>query len=468
MTILFDISQYVLGFALAMIFLIGLTVTIGCRGRSDCSAADAAPLVVVASGDTSGWIVPCGCASNQSGGLPRRGTCVKRLARAGDVLLVDVGGAPAGISPYDRLKFEAIAKGEVAMGIAAHNVGAAEAALGADCLGEVARRLKLPLISANVRDRQGKRLAEPLRMVDVAAGRVAVIGVLDPRYATDQIEVTPPHQAVLDTIETIPGPCDAIVVLAYLPEDALRRFAETLPEVDLVVGGPTGQPIPPLRSGPTLLASATNQGKFLAVFSEAAAKNAGKFTGRIVELDESFEDDPAQLDNLKQFYELLARRDFRPGETSFVSSLPEGLPKGFAVAGSKRCAECHEEEYDAWQDSKHRHAWDSLTKQGAHVNPDCQRCHVTGYGLPDGFASLATRGTRVNVGCESCHGPSKAHCDDDKVHTLHYAGAKNHCQGCHDRENSPEFSLDTYWPKIRHGEEEPGSSSADEPAKESP
>ena len=89
-------------------------------------------------------------------------------------------------------------------------------------------------------------------------------------------------------------------------------------------------------------------------------------------------------------------------------------------------------------------------------------------GLPDGFASLAQGGTRVNVGCESCHGPSKAHCDDDKVQTPHYAGAKNHCQGCHDRENSPEFSLDTYWPKILHGEEKTDPSSADEPAKEAP
>src|ERR1700745_4371010 len=32
------------------------------------------PLVLVVSGDTAGWIVPCGCTSNQSGGLLRRGS----------------------------------------------------------------------------------------------------------------------------------------------------------------------------------------------------------------------------------------------------------------------------------------------------------------------------------------------------------------------------------------------------------
>jgi len=29
-----------------------------------------APLAVIVSGDTAGWIMPCGCTANQSGGLP--------------------------------------------------------------------------------------------------------------------------------------------------------------------------------------------------------------------------------------------------------------------------------------------------------------------------------------------------------------------------------------------------------------
>ena len=42
-----------------------------------------------------------------------------------DVLL-DAGGAPAGTTPYHRVKFEAILRGEMAMGIAAHNLGGPE------------------------------------------------------------------------------------------------------------------------------------------------------------------------------------------------------------------------------------------------------------------------------------------------------------------------------------------------------
>ena len=429
-----------------------LVATAGCGGCRD-NASDSVPTTLIVSGDTAGWIVPCGCTSKQFGGLPRRATCAKHLAQQGGVLLVDAGGAAAGTSPYDRLKFEAIARGEVLMGTAAHNIGASEAALGPSALRQVAEKTGLPLISANTHDREGKPLGESFRVVELNGRRIAVIGVLDPRYATDQIDVSPPRTAVLDTMAAIEEPCDAVVVLAYLPEDALREFAETLPEVDLVVGGPTGQPIKPTRLGPTLLASATYQGKFLAAFTEDATQKARSWQGRIVELDESFEDDPDQVENLKHYYALLNEHDFRPDQTSFDPSLPKAVPAGFTVAGAKRCAECHEEEYAVWHDSKHRHAWASLENKGAHVDPDCQRCHVTGYGQPGGFTSLAQKGTRINVGCESCHGPSKAHCDDEKIHTAYYGQQKNHCQTCHDRENSPEFDFETYWAKMRHGPE---------------
>src|SRR4051812_41154424 len=62
--------------------------------RSDRAAGrfDAArDIVIIVSGDTAGWLVPCGCASNQSGGLLRRGTFVAEEAKSHDVLVVDAG-----------------------------------------------------------------------------------------------------------------------------------------------------------------------------------------------------------------------------------------------------------------------------------------------------------------------------------------------------------------------------------------
>src|SRR5688572_28723578 len=51
------------------------------------------PLTLLVSGDTAGWIVPCGCASNQSGGLLRRGSHVEALRRRAELIYADAGGA---------------------------------------------------------------------------------------------------------------------------------------------------------------------------------------------------------------------------------------------------------------------------------------------------------------------------------------------------------------------------------------
>src|SRR6478672_1770233 len=112
----------------------------------------AGPLEILVSGDTSGWIVPCGCTSNQSGGLLRRGTFIRQEQSQHEVVLLDVGGAAAGNSPYDRTKFEAIVAGELLMGLTAHNLGGAELALGASYLRELAARTKAHFISANTTD----------------------------------------------------------------------------------------------------------------------------------------------------------------------------------------------------------------------------------------------------------------------------------------------------------------------------
>jgi len=420
-----------------------------CGCRPDGSAQK--PLAVVISGDTAGWIVPCGCAAKQLGGLPRRASYVRQLRDQEEVIVADVGGAPHGTSPYDRVKFEAILDGELATEVAAHNLGAAEVALGPDYLEELARSLSAPLISANVRLADGRPLVEPLRIVETAGRRIALVGVLSPRYATDQLLIEPPREAVLEALRDAAGQFDSAIVLAYLPEGELRELAASLPEVDAVVGGPTGQPVAPELIGPTLLTSATNKGKFLARL-DAPTASGERWKGSIVELGDQLADDPGQMANLKRYYARLAELDFAAGRTGLVPPLPADTPPDYRVAGSAACRKCHEQECGQWERSKHAQAWASLQKTGAQIDPYCQHCHTTGYGLPGGFVSARRSAETANVGCESCHGPAQGHVPDAKTRTTYYAQAKNHCLGCHDRENSPDFAYDTYWAQIRHGE----------------
>ncbi len=446
--------------AAAVACVAGLVLKFGNRGGT----AAERPLAVVVSADTAGWIIPCGCTTNQSGGLARRATYIKQLAVDSDVIVADAGGAAGGDSAYDRLKFAAILSGEQAMGLAAHNLGGSELSLGAD----ECRRLAdggAPLISANTTDRGGKPVVAPLKIVDAGGRRIALVGVVSPHYATAEIQVAPPGPAVLSELHDAAGRFDSAIVLAYLPAEELESLVHELPEVDAVVGGPTLQSIPPHKSGPTLVTSATNKGKFLATLRwqrprDKSAAGSGNWEAEIVEVAAPLADDPKQLAGVRRFEEELARRDFTPAEAGFAAMAPESQPADFAVAGSDACRKCHAAESKVCDASRHHGAWQSLVAKGFSADAFCQRCHTNAYGLPGGFVSARRTPDRVNVDCESCHGPAAAHVKDPTNRTPFTA--REQCTRCHDRENSPQFDYDTYWPRIEHGSpaKKPGTENA--------
>ena len=428
-------------------------LAIACGAGCDRAASSrAAPLVVLASGDTAGWIVPCGCASNQSGGLLRRGSLVEELRGAADVIYVDVGGAAAGHAPYDRAKFEAILAGELAMGLAAHNLGGPELALGLGELRAIGNRLQVPWLSCNVRDPRGQLAAEPARIVGGSGRRVALVGVVSDRTPIDGVQLDPPRDAILKTLADHRGQYNWLIVLAYLDQSELEDLAADLPEADAVIGGPTGQSIAPKRVGSTLLVSATNKGKFVARL-DAPPEGGRTWSGRVIEIDGGLADNSRQQDNLRSFYAELARRDFAAAETSFVKSEPGAAGRTYRVAGTERCRDCHQADCQTWEASGHARAWQSLEASGAHVDAYCQQCHTTGFGLPGGFVSARRSAARAAVGCESCHGPSLAHAEDAQRKTALAGQAADQCAICHDRENSPSFAYDEYWPRIEHGSE---------------
>src|SRR5262249_22034890 len=124
-----------------------LATCCGCDRNGSTTPPAQKPVALVVSADTEGWITPCGCTSNQSGGLPRRASFLSALGTDHQVVYADAGGAPAGTSDYQKIKFEAILQGEMRMNVAAHNLGRAEAALGPAYLREISAVLKIPLVS---------------------------------------------------------------------------------------------------------------------------------------------------------------------------------------------------------------------------------------------------------------------------------------------------------------------------------
>jgi hypothetical protein len=431
----------------------GLSVALLMTLPAGCQPAPAAPqhlaaVALLVTCDTAGWIVPCGCSTRQAGGLLRRGALVETAAQDAQLVVADCGGAPSGTSAYDVAKFEALLAGELLMGLVAHNLGEAELKLGPVELRRIAAATGAPFVSANALANDTP-LAPPLVVVERGGRRLALVGVVSPRYATEPIVVVEPVAAVLRALTAQRGNFDQAVVLAYVPNDELESLARALPEVDLVVGGPTRQSVEPRRVGPVMLAAVTNKGKFVARFDVAAGAAHSQWRGEIIELDNKWPDEPAQVANLARFRAVLAERDFTADETSFGPALSGSLPRGYQVAGSASCAECHAADGKAWHASGHAAAWQTLAAGGAQADAYCQQCHTTGFGAPGGFVSKGRSTDRVNVGCESCHGPSLAHAEQPQNHTP--LAAREQCFYCHDRENSPRFGFDEYWALIEHG-----------------
>jgi hypothetical protein len=275
------------------------------------------------------------------------------------------------------------------------------------------------------------------------------MGVLSRRYAASGLQIDDPREALLQTIAATRGQYDSLVVLAYMPEEELQQLATDLPEADAIVGGPTGQSLAPRKVGPTLLASATNKGKFLIQLQAAPVGQTSGWTGQVVELGPQFADDADQQANVQKYLDGLEAKDFPAQDTGFAPALPAHLPASYRLAGSSSCQQCHQGDCKAWQDSHHANAWQTLVGRGYHVDSYCQQCHTTGFGMPNGFHSRAGSPHALGVGCESCHGPSAAHVRDPKVKTTF--AAKDQCSRCHDRENSPKYNYAVFWPQIRHG-----------------
>jgi hypothetical protein len=199
---------------------------------------------------------------------------------------------------------------------------------------------------------------------------------------------------------------------------------------------------------------------------------------------------------LRYYRDRLVEEVPRPIEAFYERrSAPSGATYVGADEGS--CASCHPKAWDTWARSRHARAWKTLVDQdlpprpqdrkgrlkNAIWDPDCVRCHVTGFGEVSGYAGPEQEAARrdaplVNVTCEACHGPAGDHAEraqrgDDVYPGGHLprvwsaeeaardpaAALRDNpkvealCMTCHDPDNSPNFDLRGYWVGLVRGEQ---------------
>jgi nitrate/TMAO reductase-like tetraheme cytochrome c subunit len=154
--------------------------------------------------------------------------------------------------------------------------------------------------------------------------------------------------------------------------------------------------------------------------------------------------------------------------TLFVAAPAFGQAKPYA--GTASCKMCHNKpaegaQFTQWSKTGHAKALDTLKSPEAKAvsdklgltvapaeNPDCLRCHVTGY---DKEAKKAPEKVKLEegVGCESCHGPGGEHValakkalsdkSIDPKPAIVTAPDENNCTQCHNPE-SPTWNPERY------------------------
>jgi len=131
-----------------------------------------------------------------------------------------------------------------------------------------------------------------------------------------------------------------------------------------------------------------------------------------------------------------AQEEYSPSSTSPASTPAKNPSESATYVGVDKCKVCHPSEYKDYTERKFAKAWQVLKMRGKDKDPNCVKCHVTGYGKPGGFVSEEATPQLKYKQCESCHGAGSIHAnnpaDAEARHGMkEYANRPNTCTECH-------------------------------------
>jgi len=115
------------------------------------------------------------------------------------------------------------------------------------------------------------------------------------------------------------------------------------------------------------------------------------------------------------------------------------------------CGKCHQAQYEQWLNTDHAHAIETLVNQ-KRMDKSCLTCHSLEFRMRGVVTEVKKRG----VECVDCHAelqdPTTAKMHGQRPGERPTTRIVNDtlCVRCHDKQNSPNFNLQTYLPKVTH------------------
>ncbi len=461
-------------------------------------------LVICVTGETHGYLEPCGCSETQSGGISRRADLFRQIEERGwPRASLDLGGSLRRNRLQSKIKFELMLDALKEMDYSGMGLGREELRL--DPYNYYLLTLdtedQLPLWGANVSiagfDEYPKRHGK----IDVDGKTVGVVAVIGNSLRAEAIpsanagDGEPPPVDVLDPIEAIKQQLaelgvekpdekpDLLILLSHAGLEESRALAKAFPQFDVVIsaGGPEDPNGKPEEVGPdkTMLVTVGHKGKHVGVIGYYPDQEP-KLRFELIELDNTrFQDTPAMQDIMRRYQERLDEEQVADNMKRVQHET------GANYVGAEVCGECHKKAYGKWEHTKHHLAYESLSKgrKGQEDgwisrihDPECLCCHVTGWNPQDvfpyetGFVNEATTPHLAGQQCENCHGPGSIHAELEQkrvagdikpqdeqllnwrkeLHLNQEIAEKQLCNKCHDLDNSPNFDFQKYWKEIAH------------------
>jgi hypothetical protein len=428
-------------------------------------------LLITFSSEINGYLTPCGCSKPMVGGIPRRATLLKQLAKTHTLVNLENGDLTKASGRQDELKAETLIDMLNQMGYDALNLGEYDFKLGLAYLQALQQRFQGKMLCGNVVDGGGKPLFDAFTRVEKRhegrTVRLLIVGLISEQYApiirqyAPEVQVIPATQKLEELREQMGGTVDLRILLWHGNQQEAEQIARQHPDFDLIIYAHGGDgPLQPKQVGKTRLVFSGTDAKFvgLAYLQRSAGDAASSLNGgdgstatpytiaRVehVRLTEDFKDDPEAI-QIKLGY--LARVD---AEALLLQMPRRPTLNGDTFAGSRACRPCHSDDYRIWERSKHAKAMQTLVDEKHDKDPECVVCHVVGLEFESGFVSMEKTPHLKDVGCESCHGPARKHVQDPLNNKLGKAG-EGSCMQCHVPAHSPNFDFQTYWKQIEHG-----------------
>ena len=330
-------------------------------------------------------------------------------------------------------------------------LGDHDLAPGPEFVSELVGWLDQPILATNY-DLPGKGHSERTRMVTIQEKKVGLLAFLDPELTREnarwlKVEKWKKQKRL---VRRLRRQCDVLIAMAHVADTTkVVALTDLYPEIDLVITAHEGKFAGPLAQyNDTYVAGGPGRGRYL-----------GRVEIGFTPEGETREMASAYLPVVKQWgrrpnvdslifgyqdkMRALVLSDEYQNER--LNSLEEP-PVEFV--GNAGCVSCHGSQTDQWKTTLHAKARATLEHEDKQHDPECQKCHTTGFGYRTGFATPEATPAMWNVGCESCHGAGAEHLDspDEPYGEI----SETQCITCHTKDNSPDFNYPSYFPKVVH------------------